>query len=55
LNFGIYEETPKTWLYIDSHHELCPECAIEFRSFATEFFGDKVPKEWDIEIHCAEC
>lgn len=54
LNFGTYETLPKEWLYIDSFHELCPECALEFRSFATGFFGDNVPKEWDIERHCAE-
>jgi hypothetical protein len=52
LNFGVYESLPEDWLHIDSNHELCPECAFEFRTFATKFFGDKVPKEWDIEKHC---
>lgn len=48
---GKYEPIPPPkWLYIQGFGDLCPSCASEFRSFATKFFDDKVPDEWD-DIH----
>ena len=45
--FRYYDPLPAEWLNIDNYGELCPSCAREFRKFATDFLGDKVPKQWD--------
>jgi hypothetical protein len=45
-SYDVYEKLPEEWLYETEFGYLCPICAAKFKSFMTEFLGDKTIVKW---------